>query len=130
LIDRGRRSGKKTERCLLLMSASIDLLRQIGERLAGRIAYLEMHPIDGLEVPAEQLNSLWVRGFPDSFWRRATASVTGGGGHPHPVADQLRPFRSDERGLACASILAQNVAMNISRLNNYSFQAHALRVLR
>lgn len=68
LIDRGRRSGKKTGRFLLLGSASIDLLRQTGETLAGRIAYLEMHPIDGLEVPAEQLNPLWVRGgFPDSL---------------------------------------------------------------
>ncbi|MER9791684.1 ATP-binding protein [Mesorhizobium sp. M0213] len=68
LIDRGRRSGKKTGRFLLLGCASIDLLRQTGETLAGRIAYLEMHPIDGLEVPAEQLNPLWVRGgFPDSL---------------------------------------------------------------
>ncbi|MER8401962.1 AAA family ATPase [Mesorhizobium sp. M1348] len=38
LIDRGRRSGKKTGRFLLLGSASIDLLRQTGETLAGRIA--------------------------------------------------------------------------------------------
>lgn len=40
LIDRGRRSGKKTGRFLLLGSASIDLLRQTGETLAGRIAYV------------------------------------------------------------------------------------------
>ena len=39
-----------------------------GETLAGRIAYLEMHPIDGLEVPEMDINALWVRGgFPDSF---------------------------------------------------------------
>ncbi|MER8944540.1 hypothetical protein [Mesorhizobium sp. M0959] len=32
------------------------------------IAYLEMHPIDGLEVGAADLGPLWVRGgFPDSF---------------------------------------------------------------
>lgn len=88
LIDRDRRSGKKTKRFLLPGSASIDLLRQTGETLAGRIAYLEMHPIDGLEVPAEQLNPLWVRsGFPDSFlaasarasqrWRQASARPPG-----------------------------------------------------
>lgn len=68
LIDRGRRRGRKTGRFLLLGSASLDLLRQSGESLAGRIAYLEMHPIDGLEVSAEELDPLWVRGgFPDSF---------------------------------------------------------------
>lgn len=68
LIDRGRRRGRRAGRFLLLGSASIDLLRQSGETLAGRIAYLEMHPIDGLEVDAADLGSLWVRGgFPDSF---------------------------------------------------------------
>ncbi|RJT30060.1 ATP-binding protein [Mesorhizobium waimense] len=49
-------------------SAWIDLLKQSGESLAGRIAYLEMRPIDGLEVGAAALGPLWVRGgFPDSF---------------------------------------------------------------
>jgi uncharacterized protein len=68
LIDRGRRSGKRTGRFLLLGSASVDLLKQSGETLAGRIAYLEMHPIDALEVPADDISRLWVRGgFPDSF---------------------------------------------------------------
>lgn len=68
LIDRGRRHGRKAGRFLLLGSTSIDLLKQSGETLAGRIAYLEMHPIDGLEVGAGDLSQLWVRGgFPDSF---------------------------------------------------------------
>lgn len=68
LIDRGRRNGRKAGHFLLLGSASIDLLKQSGETLAGRIAYLEMGPIDGLEVPVDDLNTLWVRGgFPDSF---------------------------------------------------------------
>jgi len=68
LIDAGRRSGRKSGRFLLLGSASIDLLRQSGESLAGRISYLEMHPLDALEVGADQLDRLWVRGgFPDSF---------------------------------------------------------------
>ncbi|WP_162820917.1 ATP-binding protein, partial [Microvirga calopogonii] len=68
LIDRGRRKGRRTGRFLLLGSASLDLLKQSGESLAGRIAYLEMHPIDGLEVPASDLNRLWLRGgFPDSY---------------------------------------------------------------
>src|ERR1700691_6007395 len=42
LIDRGRRHGRKTSRFLMLGSASMDLLRQSSESLAGRIAYVEM----------------------------------------------------------------------------------------
>ncbi|TDW28241.1 hypothetical protein EV128_109156 [Rhizobium azibense] len=68
LIDRGRRKGLRSGRFLLLGSASMDLLKQSGESLAGRIAYLELAPIDGLEVEAGELNKLWVRGgFPDSL---------------------------------------------------------------
>lgn len=68
LIDEGRRKGRRVGRFLLLGSASLDLLRQSGESLAGRISYLEMGPIDGLEVSAEDLPNLWNRGgFPDSF---------------------------------------------------------------
>jgi uncharacterized protein len=68
LIDSGRRQGRKTGRFLLLGSASLDLLRQTGESLAGRIAYRELGPLDLLEVGAEQLDRLWLRGgFPESF---------------------------------------------------------------
>jgi predicted AAA+ superfamily ATPase len=67
LIDDGRRRGKKTGRFLLLGSASSELLRQ-SETLAGRIAYIELSPLDVLETPAEQHPDLWVRGgFPESF---------------------------------------------------------------
>jgi len=68
LIDRGRRKGQKTGRFLLLGSASIDLLAQSGESLAGRISYLEMRPFDALETKADALDDLWIRGgFPESF---------------------------------------------------------------
>ncbi len=68
LIDRGRRQGKRAGRFLLLGSASMDLLRQSGETLAGRVAYLELNPFDVLEVDASARDRLWVRGgFPDSF---------------------------------------------------------------
>ncbi|MQW97463.1 ATP-binding protein (plasmid) [Sinorhizobium fredii] len=68
LIDRARRSGRRAGQFLLIGSACIDLLKQSGETLAGRIAYLEMHPIDGLEVADKDIIPLWVRGgFPDSF---------------------------------------------------------------
>lgn len=70
IIDRGRRKGRRTGRFLMLGSASIDLLRQSGESLAGRIAYVDMGPLDVLEVPAgeDALTTLWVRGgYPDSY---------------------------------------------------------------
>jgi len=68
LIDQGRRAGRTAGSFLLLGSASIDLLRQSGESLAGRIAYLELAPLDLLELGASERDRLWVRGgFPDSF---------------------------------------------------------------
>lgn len=68
LIDEGRRKGLRAARFLLLGSASLDLLRQSGESLAGRISYLEMGPVDGSEVPAADIPKLWNRGgFPDSL---------------------------------------------------------------
>jgi len=70
LIDRGRRKGKRTGRFLILGSASIELLRQSGESLAGRIEYVELNPLDVMEAPPghSAMLDLWVRGgFPDSF---------------------------------------------------------------
>ena len=68
LIDKGRRKNKRTGRFLLLGSASMDLLRQSGESLAGRISYIDMTPLTVQEIPQAQHESLWVRGgFPDSF---------------------------------------------------------------
>ena len=70
VIDQGRRKGKRTGRFLILGSASIDLLRQSGESLAGRIEYVDMQPLDVTEVGAGEgvLDRLWIRGgFPDSF---------------------------------------------------------------
>jgi predicted AAA+ superfamily ATPase len=46
----------------------MDLLRQSGETLAGRISYLELGPFDALEVASDATETLWVRGgFPRSF---------------------------------------------------------------
>jgi len=67
-IDRSRRKGRRTGLYLLLGSASMDLLKQSGETLAGRIAYLELSPFTLLELPAQAHDSLWVRGgFPESL---------------------------------------------------------------
>ena len=70
LIDLGRRRGHRTGRFLMLGSASMDLLQQSGESLAGRIEYIEMEPFGVLEATknAAAVQALWVRGgFPDSF---------------------------------------------------------------
>ena len=69
IIDAGRRAGHRTGRFLILGSASIDLLRQSGETLAGRIEYVDLTPLCASEIDGEDaLQQLWVRGgFPDSF---------------------------------------------------------------
>ena len=68
LIDRGRRQGLAQARFLLLGSATGELLRQSSESLAGRVAYLELPPLQVLEVGADQQDALWLRGgFPNSF---------------------------------------------------------------
>ncbi len=70
IIDQGRRTGYATGRFLILGSASIDLLRQSGESLAGRITYIEMGPFYILELPVGEstLLKLWLRGgFPGSY---------------------------------------------------------------
>lgn len=82
LVDDGRRQGIASGRFLLLGSASYELLKQSGESLAGRIAYLELTPLRVDETGADAVDRLWLRGgFPDSFlaptealsreWRRS-----------------------------------------------------------
>lgn len=68
IIDERRRQGKKTGQFLFLGSASMDLLKQTSETLAGRIAYCELFPLTVDEVPSNDLYKLWYRGgFPESF---------------------------------------------------------------
>lgn len=70
LIDQGRRTGHGKGRFLVLGSASMDLLRQSGESLAGRISYVELGPFCAVELPADEsaLLRLWLRGgFPGSY---------------------------------------------------------------
>jgi predicted AAA+ superfamily ATPase len=68
LIDQARRQGQRQGLYLLLGSASLDLLSQSGETLAGRIAYLELPPLSVAEVGTPAAETLWLRGgFPDSM---------------------------------------------------------------
>ena len=66
VIDERRRVGERYRQFLLLGSASIELLRQSSETLAGRVAECELCPF-GVDE-AGDVDALWLRGgFPDSF---------------------------------------------------------------
>lgn len=84
IIDDRRRAGDRAGHFLVLGSASMELMQQASETLAGRIAYVELAPIDILELPKQAggINRLWSRGgYPESLlagddgaslaWRRA-----------------------------------------------------------
>lgn len=75
LVDAGRRRGRGKGRFLVLGSASIDLLKQSSESLAGRIRYLELAPFGVGEVAREHLDALWLRGgFPESLLAASDAA--------------------------------------------------------
>ncbi|HVA57810.1 MAG TPA: ATP-binding protein, partial [Gemmatimonadaceae bacterium] len=75
LIDAGRRRGHGQGRFLVLGSASMDLLKQSSESLAGRIRYLELAPLDAGEVGRERVDTLWLRGgFPESLLAASDAA--------------------------------------------------------
>jgi hypothetical protein len=78
IIDQRRRSGQRTAQFLLLGSASLDLLKQSAESLAGRIAYKVLTGLTVEEIePATEMGAdkLWLRGgFPDSFFAKSDAA--------------------------------------------------------
>jgi hypothetical protein len=68
LIDQARRIGRASGQYLLLGSASLNVLQQSSETLAGRIAYLELTPLNVMEVGQDSVEPLWLRGgFPQSL---------------------------------------------------------------
>ena len=74
VIDDRRATGERNSQFLLLGSAGIDLMRQSSETLAGRVAYVELPPINALEFigKAGGMDRLWVRGgFPESLLARS-----------------------------------------------------------
>jgi len=70
MIDAERRHGNHAGQFFFLGSASMDLLRQSGETLAGRIAYIELYSVDALEYLDYRrkenadlsISQLWLRG--------------------------------------------------------------------
>jgi len=78
VIDRGRDAGRGTGQFLVLGSASLDLLQQSSESLAGRIAYQELSGFTPEEVSEEgagTASKLWLRGgFPGSFLAKSDSA--------------------------------------------------------
>jgi hypothetical protein len=138
LIDQARRQGRRAGSYLLLGSASLDLLQQSGETLAGRIAYLELGPLNLLETGAEQLDALWLRGgFPESLsapsdarslrWRQnfirtyLERDIPQFG--PRIAADTLRRFWTmlahHQSGMLNVAQLARNIGVDAKTAQSY-----------
>ncbi len=83
VIDQRRRMGQASGQFLLLGSATGVLMQQSSESLAGRVAYVELPPLQASEILLAQssiadLHLLWVRGgFPMSWLAKTdTESMT------------------------------------------------------
>ncbi len=64
IIDRHRLPG----RFLILGSASPELIRQSSESLAGRITYIELTPLQIMEIDSDEIEKLWIKGgFPEPY---------------------------------------------------------------
>lgn len=138
LIDKARRAGRRHGLYLLLGSASVDLLKQSGESLAGRIAYVELAPLTLQEAPAVPPDALWLRGgFPESLlaetearslrWRqefirtyleRDVAQFS-----PRLASEALRRFWTmlahHQGGLFNAAQFARNIGVDAKTVSNY-----------
>jgi predicted AAA+ superfamily ATPase len=71
----------KNSQVILLGSASLSLIKQISESLAGRVGFLDMTPFQWDEVHGQRksltLNQLWHRGgFPNAFLKSSEPSRT------------------------------------------------------
>ncbi len=70
LMDDRRAKGERHGHFLLLGSASLDLMHQASESLAGRVAYLDLVPLllDEIAPAGLEEGALWLRGgFPESL---------------------------------------------------------------
>ena len=149
LIDQARSSGRRAGQYLLLGSAALELLQQSGETLAGRIAYLELGPLNLLETGAAQLDVLWLRGgFPESLTASANArslrwrqnfirsylerDIPQFG--PRIAADTLRRFWTmlahHQGGLLNVAHLARNIGVDAKTAQSYIHLLCALLLVR
>jgi len=138
LIDRARRDGRRNGLYLLLGSASLELLQQAGESLAGRVAYRELSPFHTLELPDTEQASLWVRGgFPDSYlapsatvsmrWRQdfmrtyteRDIPMLGGRVGADALQRLWRMLAHRQGGLFNASMLGHSLGLDTRTVNRY-----------
>lgn len=138
LIDQARRDGRAEGRYLLLGSASLDVLKQSGETLAGRIAYLELSGLNVLETGDKLRDVLWLRGgFPASVqaptderslrWREhfirtyLERDIPQFG--PRIAAETLRRFWTmlahHQGGLLNVAQLARNLGVDVKTASGY-----------
>lgn len=126
-IDEGRRRGIKGGMYLLLGSASIDLIDRSSESLAGRVSYMELHPLAVNEINGDEpdrLLELWSRGgFPDSvltetdaqsyLWRQAFIST-----YLEREVPQFAPRRSTQQMRTLWTMMAhlQGQVLNTSAI--------------
>jgi hypothetical protein len=149
LIDQARRNGRRVGNYLLLGSAALDMLQQSGETLAGRIAYLELGPLNLLETGPTQRDTLWLRGgFPESLtapsdtrslrWRQnfirsyLERDIPQFG--PRIAADTLRRFWTmlahHQGGLLNVAQLARNIGVDVKTAQSYIDLLCALLLVR
>lgn len=138
LIDQSRRAGRRAGQFLLLGSASITLLRQSSESLAGRLTRVELSGLTVTETGPGRLEDLWLRGgFPDSLdapddvrsgrWREAfirsylERDIPQLG--PRIAAETLRRFWTmlahEHGGLFNAAQLARSLAVSGKTVASY-----------
>lgn len=137
-IDQARRAGFTAGCYLMLGSASLDVLKQSGETLAGRASYLELGPLHVGETGAARLGDLWLRGgFPPSLtapsdarsqrWRESfirtylERDVPQFG--PRIAAETLRRFWTmlahHQGGLLNMAQLARNLGVDVKTVGSY-----------
>lgn len=137
-IDQARREGLPNGRYLLLGSASLDVLKQSGETLAGRITFLDLGPLHVGETGADLSDALWLRGgFPPSVtassdarslrWRESfirtylERDIPQFG--PRIPAETLRRFWTmlahQQGGLLNMAHLARNLGVDVKTVASY-----------
>lgn len=127
VIDKNRSNG----RFILLGSASPELLAKSSETLAGRIAYLEMHPLVYEEVkPLYSFDDLWLKGgFPNIFLQKDLSLSF------EMKVQFIQTYLERELpilGLSASPILLKNllrmIAHSQAKILNYSELAKALGI--
>ena len=75
IIDDWRAEGRRAGHFLVLGSAGMELMRQASETLTGRMAYLELAPVNALELGSvASVDTLWTRGgLPESLLAASAA---------------------------------------------------------